>query len=54
MVNEAVETLCDVEVVQVDTPESKMRHKVPAGYLEKDIGSIEKLVGMIRRICRDQ
>ena len=54
VVMEAVETWCDVEVEQVDTPESKMRHKVPAGYLEKDIGSIEKLVGKIRRMGRDQ
>ena len=35
VVMEAVETWCDVEVEQVDTPESKMRHKVPEGYLEK-------------------
>ena len=54
VVMEAVETWCDVEVQQVDTPESRMRHKVPAGYFEKNIGSIEKLVGTIRRMGRDQ
>ena len=50
MVMEAVEAWCDVEVEQVETPESKMRFKVPEGYLENDIGNIEELVRRIRRV----
>ena len=50
VVMEGVEALCDVEVEQVETPESKMRFKVPEGYLENDIGNIEELVRRIRRV----
>ena len=38
----------------METPESKMRFKVPEGYLEKGIGNIEELVGRIRRVGRNQ
>ena len=40
----------DVERVQVEAPKSRMRYKVPKGYLEKDRQTVQKLVERIRRM----
>ena len=34
----------------MEAPESRMRYKVPKGYLEKDRQTVQKLVERIRRI----
>ena len=47
---EAEDVWEDVERVQVEAPESRMRFKVPRGYLEKDRQTVQKLVEKIRRM----
>ena len=36
--------------MQVEAPESRMRYKVPKGYLEEDRQTVQKLVERIRRM----